>query len=261
MNDARENAESANAGSRSRPGLASVLLGVFIIWELVYLPAANFIKLLPVRQAPHKGELDDEVQIPADESASGPAQVVRDGAAAVLSRWGELTGQAQGWALFAPTFGHQASLPAVGFGGTTFHSSFKPVDPHVYFRTPWPSCRLFNYEYRLALLYWRWTPESYREHPEEWRQAAVRRVRWQHRSMLAYMRWRLDKYLRRNPKAVAPTVVGLYAELIPSPPPEAPDAMRQAPMTFGLARWLPGTPPPPGNLPIQAGRAWLPEED
>jgi hypothetical protein len=79
--------------------------------------------------------------------------------------------------------------------------------------------------------------------------------------MLAYMRWRVDKYLRENPQAVAPTVVELDAELIPSPPPGSPDAMRQAPLTFGLAWWFPGTLPPPGCLPIQADRDWVPEED
>ena len=112
-------------------------------------------------------------------------------------RWGELSGQTQGWSLFAPIVGHQASLPEVSYNRREYlDSEFKPVDPNVYFRLPSPRCRLFNYEYRLALLTWTWTPESQRENPETWRKATLRRVWRQNRSMLAYMRWRSDRFLR-----------------------------------------------------------------
>jgi hypothetical protein len=147
-------------------------------------------------------------------------------------------------------------------------SSFRPDDPHVYFRLPWRSCRLFNYEYRLALLYWRWDYwDYYRDHRDEWRQMAVERVRWQNRSMLTYMRWRVDKYLREHPRAVQPAIVALFADTIPSPPPTSPNALRRDGHPFQIAQWYPGPPPPPpGHLPIQAfdpqaGWVWLPEED
>jgi hypothetical protein len=286
MSDAPGSVGTVQAHSGHRTGgrsLPSLLLGIFILWELLYLPAANVIKLLPVRLAAHKGELDDEVQLPADESAHGPAQAVRDGLAFGLSRWGELTGQTQGWALFAPTFGHQASLPVVAIQQpgallpvrVQLQSPFKPVDPHVYFRSLWPSCRLFNYEYRLALLFWRWDNEKmsngsyFSEHREEWRQAAFQRVRWQNRSMQAYMRWRVDKYLRENPQAIAPATVALGVETIPSPPPDSPFAFRRDGPWFWLALWSPKAAVPPGNLPVQAidlwsqpmRWVWLPEED
>src|SRR3954471_1873534 len=116
MNNAPDSVDTTQAQPQpGRRSLPSLLLGIFILWELFYLPAANCIKLLPVRLPPHRGELDDDVQIPAEPSAGGPAQVVRDGLAFGLGGWGELTGQTQGWALFAPTFGHQASLPEVVF--------------------------------------------------------------------------------------------------------------------------------------------------
>src|SRR5262245_46191791 len=157
MNDLHDNVEALECQTQprlDRPSLPSVLLGVVIVWQLLYLPAANFIKLLPVRLPPHKGELNDEVQLRADESARGPAQSVRDGLAFGLSRWGELTGQTQGWALFAPTFGHQASLPVVtlnqrvfGLRPGQFRSKFAPSEPPAYFPFHWPWCPLFNLQH------------------------------------------------------------------------------------------------------------------
>jgi hypothetical protein len=191
-----------------------------------------------------------------------------------MCRWGELTGQAQGWSLFAPVFGHQASLPAVYLYRTgaqtswiNLHSPFRPADPNAYFRLPESSCRLFNYEYRLALLYWTWSADSFGKHRDEWSQAALDRVRRQQKSMLAYMRWRADRYVRDNPRGLVPTRAELVAELIPSPPPAAPDDLRQPYSMFLLARWFLGTPPPPGCLPVQAydqvaGQwVWLSEDE
>src|SRR5438105_9496506 len=82
-------------------------LGLFIGFQLVYLPAANWIKLVPLGLPASMGELDDDIQL---RGGSNPAY---DAAGWAMLRWGELTGQAQGWSLFAPRFGHQASLPAV----------------------------------------------------------------------------------------------------------------------------------------------------
>jgi hypothetical protein len=284
MSDVRDSVEAPQADPRPRVGLRSILLGVFILWELFYLPAANLIKLRPVRLPPHRGELDDDVQLRADESSAGPGQAVRDGLAWVLSRWGELTGQTQGWSLFAPTFGRQASLPVVTFDPGPLgpqlgmiRSEFAPANPDLFFRMPWPSCRLYNYEYRLALLYWSWDEDSYWRRRDEWDEALRQRVRWQNRSMLAYLRWRRDQFVRANPNLPAPTAVVLSAELIPSPPPSDPYQIRKWIRRFLIARWLPNSPPPPGRLPVQAfdliqgqygpppfrhrAWVWLPEEE
>ena len=39
----------------------SYVLGLFILFQLVYLPAANFIKLIPLRLPESNGELDDDI--------------------------------------------------------------------------------------------------------------------------------------------------------------------------------------------------------
>ena len=79
----------------------------------------------------------------------------------------------------------------------------------------------------------------------------------------------MNQNLRDNPGRPPPDIVYLYAQLILTPPPDAPSG-RKAIWPSGpampLARWFPGTPPPPGSLPLQAwgvppGWVWLPEED
>jgi hypothetical protein len=240
-----------------------VLLGVFILFELIYLPAANVIKLVPLRLPESRGELDDDIQL-RGKAYVEPVQRALDGLGAAMCRWGELTGQAQGWSLFAPLFGHQASLPSVWMSPETLNSPFLPDDPNFYFRWPSPRCRLFNYEYRLTLLYWTWSEESERDRPEEWRKAAVDRVRRQNRSMLAYLRWRTAPYFTALPSVPPNLTVTLWAELVPSPPPADPSAMRKPPDSQMLARWLPGQVSPSGWLPVQAfdhGWTWLCEEE
>lgn len=176
---------------------SSFLLGAFILFQLAYLPMANVIKLVPLDLPESKGELDDDIQLHGRAFAE-PVQSVLDAVGVACLRWGELSGQAQGWSLFAPAFGHQAALPIVTatridpttgqVKSETYRSRFEPADPARHFRWPESRCRLFNYEYRLALLYWVWSPEQFAEQPDAWRQAAMRRVQRQRRSMTEYMR-------------------------------------------------------------------------
>jgi hypothetical protein len=228
-----------------------VALGLFILFQLVYLPAANIIKLVPLRLPECKGELNDDIQLRGKKFIE-PVQVVADAVGAAFERWGELTGQRQGWSLFAPHFGHQASLPVVSWPGKTIASSFMPDDPNSYFRPPRTFGRLFNYEYRLGLLYWTWSEASYRDQPSRWRDAAIDRVRRQTRSMLAFMRWRVDHDRILNPAAGLPSEITITAQMIPPP---APEFARPPQFGFRLARWQPNAVVPPGYLPVQAGYA------
>jgi hypothetical protein len=242
---------------------SSFLLGAFILFQLLYLPAANFIKLVALRLPESKGELDDDIQLRGQQFPDR-VQTLADAAGTAFVRWGELTGQAQGWSLFAPIFGHQASLPATGFDGPGIYSDFIPKDPSKYFRLPWSNCRLFNFEYRLALLYWTWTAERMREEPGLWRRAGLMRVRRQQRSLQSFMNWRLHQYVTANPTAPPPTQVTLFAQLLPAPDLDLETGPRTR-FGFWIARYLPGTQAPAGCLPVQAWDTdafiWLRIED
>ena len=98
--------------TQNRFGWRSYTLGVFILFQLVYLPAANFIKLIALRLPESTGELDDDIQLHGQQFPDR-VQAVADTLGTAFVRYGELTGQAQGWSLFAPIFGHQASLPMI----------------------------------------------------------------------------------------------------------------------------------------------------
>src|SRR5436309_290480 len=101
------------ADPRRRLELPSILLGLFILWELFYLPASNLIKFAPLRLPEHHGETNDDIQLRGRAYRVDVAQSALDALGTVLIRWGELSGQIQGWSLFAPNFGRHAALPEV----------------------------------------------------------------------------------------------------------------------------------------------------
>src|SRR5215471_12610337 len=84
-----------------RPTVAQILLGIFITWQLVFLPATNYVALLPHGE-PEEGELSDSRSAP---DQTGEADAVQKGinlAAKITDTWSFLTGQVQAWWLFAP---------------------------------------------------------------------------------------------------------------------------------------------------------------
>jgi hypothetical protein len=265
MKDEKDKTEESeavkvNSGSSVIRHPSSFLLGVFILFQLVYLPAANIIKLFALRLPESKGELDDDIQLHGQQFPE-PLQTVADATGTAFVRWGELTGQTQGWSLFAPIFGHQASLPMVILPNATLRSEFSPMDPDSYLRLPSSSCRLFNYEYRLALVLWAWERSSYEENRDRWHQAIQKRVARQHRSIQTYLAWRTHGFALGN------SPVYLYAELVPNPPLHDPSFERAAALPFPLAIWEPGghssyNLQALANWEIPSGKkTWLPIED
>src|SRR5262245_48297156 len=103
-----------NSAPQRSPRLRERLLGAFVIFELILIPFASYIKLVPVRiEEPH-GELIGELQVGLREGATvcEPVQKVKDALAFAISRWGEVTGQVQLWSLFV-SFNEQAAMPTV----------------------------------------------------------------------------------------------------------------------------------------------------
>jgi hypothetical protein len=99
-----------------------------------------------------------------------------------------LTGQAQGWSLFAPDFPPRSALPQVVLRWPDGREAvracvYEPADPDHYFRLPDSSCRLFNVEFRMALVYWSFDDDTYAKRTEDWRKAVLGRPARQRRSM------------------------------------------------------------------------------
>src|SRR5205807_9858579 len=84
-----------------RPTIAQVILGLFISWQLLFMPAANYLAFFPHGQV-EEGELSDSRSAPDQARAGSAVQRAINLAAGITDTWSFLTGQVQAWWLFAP---------------------------------------------------------------------------------------------------------------------------------------------------------------
>lgn len=240
-------------------GAQRVLLGFFVIWQLLFLFSSNLLPLIPHGE-PEFDELSDDISLHGQATSIKPIQQAIEGVSLVSDRWMEATGQLQGWSLFAPIFPPQAGFVAVEFqwkdgSRDLVHSRFKPADPLQYCRLPGTDGRLFNYESRFVILPVFW-PKS-KLGPDggpwdlEWSAAITERARVQWKSMHAYIRWQIQRYMKDHPGVHPPAEVIMLVELYVTPglgdQPWAP----QGPVARPLARWRLEVSPPPGFLPME----------
>ena len=166
--------------------------------------------------------------------------------------WVQLTGQGQGWRLFAPQVQTRALFPSV----TTevkgpppalhqLSSYCEPANPNWFFHFPGSGDRLFHVEKEV---YWlpmvAWDPEQIRNDPQGWHNYVVASVRDRWRRIRTYLAWRI----RGEP--VPPEVVYLSVHVYPL----SAAGRRILPaeiVTVPLVRWRPAWQPPEGYLPIE----------
>jgi hypothetical protein len=279
------------AAAAQRPTSAQVLLGLFISWQLLFLPAANYLAFLPHGQA-DEGELSDSRSAPRQADASGAVQNAIDFAAGITDAWSHLTGQAQAWWLFAPEVPRSATFPIVelrwdddsesvackaslaaplaatngvasavlcfdfrqvpALQPVRLHTVLEPKDPRHYFRPQSSFDRLFHYEIRLGLIVSNWNEQTLGETPEFWRKAFKERVRRQWRSIRAYFRWYVQHFQQENPELPPPKQVILSIRIYQIPGPGKASEVWPPPWEQPLARWRPDAPAESGNLPIEA---------
>jgi len=255
-----------SAGQRA----CSWLLGAFICVELVYLPTANVLKLVPLAKPVPRGELFDDPQFRAQPDRN-PLLIPLDYVGTACDRWGELTGQPQGWSLFAPYYGRMASLPVVVLiwrappREVRLPSHFAPADAErPAGRPPEPRCRLYLYEYRMAVAGWSWDPRPLAEQSATLAQNAASQADRMRRSIQAYLRWSLDRYRTGHADERVPDAVELRAVLYPAPHTET--GVRPPGRELPIAVWEPAGQLPPGHFPLKyfepgSGRTvWLPAE-
>ncbi len=234
----------------------AVLLGGFIVWQLGFILTAN---LLPfVHQArPPESVLGPEARL----SAGG--KVLRT-AEEALGHWSNLTGQLQGWSLYAPFVPTQATFVAVELRWddapdwpansgrvVRLYSAIEPSDPRHYFR-PFCTFRLPAYEANLGLVMWAWDEEAAAREPERWRQCLAAAVRRQWKPMKAYLQWRSAAFEAEHPETAPPTQVILLARMYRMPSPDQPAGDWSEPVERPIARWRPGADVPRGCLPLES---------
>ncbi len=245
-----------------RPTVAQLVLGLFISWQLLFLPAANYLAFFPHGQA-EEGELSDSRGAPGEAGTAGAVQKAIHVAAGITDAWTYLTGQVQAWWLFAPDVPRASTFPIVELRWdddtesptvppVRLRTILEPSDPQAYFHPPSSFDRLFHYEARLGLIFSNWNEQTLAQNPEYWRGAIKDRVRRQWRSTRAYLRWYVQYVQREHPELGPPKQVILWIRFYPTPEPGQSSVPWRPPMEQPLARWRPEPPPQPGVLPIEA---------
>jgi hypothetical protein len=243
--------ESPCCGGR----VVAVLVGLFATWQLVSLPAGNLIDFVPRRMGPPLEPLSDTYQQEGTFTSIEALQTAADRAGDVLDFWGEVSGQEQGWAMFAPGVPPYAVVPAAELrfadGSTeTLLSPYEPADkrnPAV--RIPLLNNRPFNAESQLMFLVWlappeevaeRYTtPENVAQLPKVYR-ALPEEVRKFRGLIRAYLSWRLRTYAAAHPDRPAPVEVVLKHRFFPSPKPDERHDGWGPVVERPFARWRPG---------------------
>jgi hypothetical protein len=232
----------------------AVAVGLFATWQLVFIPAANLIDFVPRRLGPPLEPISDSYQARGTFTTIEPLQRTADYTGAVLDTWGELSGQEQGWSMFAPGMPPYSVTPAVEFRfankpSDTVLSPYEPLDKqnprlrptlvntrplHIesqlvfpaWFAPPEEIARSFAPPEELAQL-----PDAYRTLPEsarKWRDLA--RV---------YLVWHFKKYRAAHPDHPEPVEVVLKHRFIPTPHPGRPRGWTQPVVERPYALWRP----------------------
>jgi hypothetical protein len=233
---------------------AAVVVGLFAIWQLVYLPAANLIDLVPRRTGPLLEPIPDMHQEVGTFTEFEPLQRAADCTGDVLDFWSELSGQEQGWSLFAPKMPEYSVFPAaeLEFADGTTETLLSPYEPsdriHPAARLPLVDNRPFNVEAQLMYPVWiappedvaalYWPPRVMAQLPEVYRTLPETARVW--RGVIqAWLSWRMEAYMVVHPERGRPIRVVLKHRFVPSPKPGEPAGWMSPTRERPFARWHP----------------------
>ena len=236
--------------------LLAVVVGLFATWQLVFLPTANLIDFFPRRVGPPLEPISDGYQQRGTFTTNEPLQKAADCTGAVLDFWSEVTGQEQGWSLFAPGMPPYSVMPAVEFrfdDGTsdTVLSPYEPTDKlNPRYRPPMVDNRPFNIEAQLMYPVWfappeeitalYAPPEDVAQLPEVYRTLPGTARVWRD-VIRAWLAWRLKAYREAHPDRPAPVEVILKHRFIPTPKPTDPRGWVQPIVERPYVKWKPAT--------------------
>jgi hypothetical protein len=238
-----------NGTSPPRPRPGQVALGLFVVGQLVFILAANFLPLLRIAL----GKVSPAAERPVALAVEGTGY------------WARATGQLQGWSLYAPRVPTQSVFIAVelrwdddarwpapaGARREVLRSAIEPDDPHRFFR-PFGAFRLHGCEADLSLVAWSWDTDSGDRDPEEWQRRFAAAVRKDWPLMQAYLAWRCRGYRRDHPDEPGPRQAILLARIWYIPPPGQRPWSWTGPVEQAIARWRPVEESAPGDLPVEA---------
>jgi hypothetical protein len=223
--------------------VAQLLLGTFVVWQLVFLLAGNAAALLPE-----------------------PARRV---VGTAPWAWDFVTGQGQRWNLFAPQLPGRALFLVVE-AHTSDHppvrvsSPFEAPSEGGYFHGPGSGDRLFHVEKELLWPFIVFDTKEVAARSEEWRAYLDEQLRTRWQAYRGYLAWQRREYRRAHPGAVDPDEWILLARIYPPSVAGTCPAWDEI-VEVPFVRWRPGALPLKGCLPLEvydSGRwLWLPEKE
>src|SRR5262245_52484000 len=135
-----------------RPTKTQVLLGLLVVWQLLFLLSSNVLSFLSRSRPATEGTM--------------PLATAADRVVEVDRAWSDLTGQWQGWSMYAPFVPVQSAFTTVELRWqdparppVLLQSESEPQDPSHYLR-PFASSRLPSYEGQLCLAIMAWDTEN-----------------------------------------------------------------------------------------------------
>jgi hypothetical protein len=231
--------------------LLQVLLGLFVVGQLVFLPTANVTTFLDAQ-----GSLTE-----------GPASKLQP-VHRLTQAWSGVTLQTEFWSLFAE-FPRRSLFPAVEVipdadaapaeGPLLLRSHLEPADPAHFFSANVAADRLHNYEAWLTQVFFAWERHTALADPEKRQEALRDFVRVWQGPLLAYMQWRLRQ--PDVPSVPSGEVLLTWRVFETAKPPGTANESSPPCHRHEVVRWRPGAKPREGSLPLEVydpqGRRYL----
>lgn len=234
-----------------------IWLGLFVVWQLFFMLAANGVDLLQ-RLGLVAREIEPAIPSKASGRLTEGGHVLEflDGVGYLTTRWGQLTGQPQGWALYAPFIRREITFLALEFHFDSSQAPVKllsanePTDPGHFLRIA--KSRLHQYEYRIEIALPSYDGKSPEELAEIWRTIIHDRVQRDWRYLLAYAKYRLAGWQQEHRELPTPQEVILSVRSYRIPPSGTEPWMWIGPEDRPIARWRPGAAADDVYLPLEA---------
>jgi hypothetical protein len=264
-------------------GLFRVGLGLFVLWQVIFLIGLNLCQVGRhyIEYVPGMAETFPSLASPDTAARQRLATFEQ-----VATRWLELTGQVQSWELFAPnvwydipfvavelrwdeapngarsaaglvaTLAGMQPLPAASAwiaaapsASVYLLSDNEPRDIHHYFRMG--RFRLRRLEGQIDKDFYVPPDKTAEDMTDQWRREVFDRVRSQSAVMRVYLEWRWNRYHAEHPDCATPKQVILHVRLYRIPPPDTAPWVWEGPEDRPLARWRPHVRYVPGRPQVE----------
>jgi hypothetical protein len=238
MDMTMSNDPSENSTPRQRWRISQVCLGLFIVWQVVFIVGNSLLQMIrDAREIENEDAVNLLSLLTLDlPKEKGPGYQALKG----FHHWAEVTGQEQGWSLFAPGIEDQARfLHAVlywtdGREPVTLPSLTEPADLKAFFR--WGYSRLRKYESYLGAYFYIREKETAEQANTRWQKFIQRRVWRQSDYLPGYLVCRWRTYKDEHPNCPTPAQIQMHVVTWQIPTPGSEPWFWQKPVTMPFAR-------------------------